>query len=345
MSDDTRRLDEIITLLIPTHNRHDYLDRTLDYYSAAAFPVIIADSTHKVYDMKADRPAKLDYVHLPGETLNAKLELAMNRVNTPYTVMCADDDFLIFSALESCVKFLQENSDYASAQGNCIAYMKRPDYTGGMELRVMYKHLLSYEIAADDPLSRIRSVFFNYRTLFYAVHRTQTLKLAFTGTAAVIKNLYLNEYITAIIPLAAGKYRELNVFYQVREFAEDSDDKTTINLDAIALQDSYATEFESYIQLMAWKLSAVLPSGVQITSGQLVHILADFARTINMKRAPTVKKKIGKLIEHIPFVGERLLDLSRSIETRNELKKVIRTEADERALHHVQSIIRKHSPR
>ena len=344
MSDDNLRLDAIITLLIPTHNRHDYLDRTLDYYSAAGFPVIVADSTHKAYDIKADRPVKLDYMHLPGKTLNAKLELAMNKVATPFTVMCADDDFLIFSGIENCVKFLQENSDYASAQGNCIAYMKRPEYTDGMELRVMYKHLLSFEIASNDPLSRIRSVFSNYRTLFYAVHRTQTLKLAFTGTAAVIKNLYLNEYITAMIPLAAGKYRELNVFYQVREFAEDSGDKTTINLDAITLEDSYAAEFEAYIQLMVRKLSAI-PADVQITGVQLIDILTDFARTINMTPAPSLKKKVGKLIENIPFIGKRLIHYNRSIESRNELKKVIRTEAEERALQHVQSIIRKHSAR
>ena len=61
-----------------------------------------------------------------------------------------------------------------------------------------------------------------------------------------------------------------------------------------------------------------------------------------MNILPSLKKKIGNLLGAIPFLGERIIQYNRRIESANELKKVIKTESEASQLRHVQSLIRKY---
>ncbi|KKL68331.1 hypothetical protein LCGC14_2126020, partial [marine sediment metagenome] len=98
-----------ISLIIPTHNRHQYLTRVLDYYNGINLKILVADSSQKEYPFK--NKYDIDYFHYPNYIPHKKLADIIQEVKTPYVFMCADDDFIIPKAIEKCIKFLDNNSD------------------------------------------------------------------------------------------------------------------------------------------------------------------------------------------------------------------------------------------
>jgi glycosyltransferase domain-containing protein len=340
-------MKEAVTILIPTHNRHPYLGRILDYYDKSGLPVIVADSTPTAFFFEGNRQDC--YLHLPGVNLSAKLDLALQKVRTPYVVICADDDFLIIDGVAVCVDFLQRHEDFVAAQGNSINY--RLD-GARIDFRVMYPEL-SLEISMDKAFDRLERMFGDYKSFFYAVYRTAQLKTAFRHLGQTISNLYLNEYVTGIIPLAWGKYIELPVFYQVREYSESSDDKRTPNLDRIFFDNAYVNEREAWLDFLAtavYGITAGDRAGDHVGDRSVVReklsdLLLDFARRLQHQGPvlPTRKKKIGSLVAAIPFIGGYLVKYNRRREIAAQLKKIIKTPEDRRQLAVIASFIKKYA--
>ena len=110
-----------VTLIIPTYNRHNYLTRILDYYSNVNLRILVADSSQNEYPFK--NTYQIDYFHYPNYMPSKKLADIIQKVKTPYVFMCADDDFIIPRAIEKCIKFLDKNSDYSSAQGIYFSFI------------------------------------------------------------------------------------------------------------------------------------------------------------------------------------------------------------------------------
>jgi glycosyltransferase domain-containing protein len=337
-------MDELITLLIPTYNRHQYLKRILEYYQDCSFHVIVADSSKNGYNSTTPQPRSFQYLHFPDISLTQKLETALNEVKTKYVVMCADDDFIIADRIFDCINFLENNKEYSAVQGNAISY-KKEDLNGSkIGFSSLYENPVQ-EIVNDNLLERLKELFEAYRTTFSAVHYTDNLKFAFKSAGKVIQNLYLNEYLTAIIPVISGKYKELPFLYQVRESAEDSDGKTTDNLDKILHDEKYKNEFKNFIAFTANKMAALIKDDETKMQEELKNILQRFSQSPLLQRRTRIsfKKRIGLLVQHIPIVGEQLIRKNRELEKALDMKKTLRSEHDKRCLSDIQTIIKKYS--
>ena len=113
-----------VTLIIPTHERHHYLERILDYYiniKSVDFEILIADSSVKAF-REIESP-NIKYLHMPYIDLVEKLSIVLKFPRTPYTLICADDDFIIPDTIFKCIDFLDQNSDYSSAQGKYLSFI------------------------------------------------------------------------------------------------------------------------------------------------------------------------------------------------------------------------------
>jgi glycosyltransferase domain-containing protein len=331
-------MKEELTILIPTHNRHPYLERVLDYYGESGLPVIVADSSPAAVRTVRQN---VHYMHLPGINLPAKLDQALQNVRTPYAVMCADDDFLVVDGVAACLEFLHAHDDYVAAQGNSINYRIEG---ARIDFRRMYPES-SLEIGMEDPLERLDRMFAAYKSFFYAVYRTANLKASFNRLGEVAGNLYLNEYVTGIIPLVAGKYIELPVFYQVREYSESSDDKRTPNLDRIFYEDQYRQEREAWLDFLASAVSGITGLGKARSREKLSILLQGFAgrlRSASGVGRRSMKKQIGGLVASIPLIGGHLVRANRRKEIARQLSTVIKTPADRRNLDCVASFIKKY---
>lgn len=332
-----------VTLVIPTHNRNGYLKRILDYYSSVLIRVIVVDSTSQPYSGLIDTK-RVVYNHYPDMPMPQKIKQALNQVKTKFVVMCADDDFVIPEAINACVIFLNENKFFVAAQGNTISYKKQNNYDSYIELNPMYLNQLNFEIVDENPFKRLQKLFHPYRTIFSAVHYTKTLRKAFQNLDTNIKNLYLNEYLTAIIPILSGAYKELNIFYQAREFSWRSDDKTTDNFDIILFNPRYETELNSYLTYVVNIASEITNANLEDCSKTIHEILFSFSKQIaidkqNMRRL-SFSKRIGKLITLLPFFGERIVLSRRLKKQRRDIVHVVKTPDEKRQLDQVINCIK-----
>src|SRR3712207_2514372 len=107
-------MEPLVTILIPTHNRHHYLKRILEYYQGEQISIIVADSTKDAYKGNNDLNSNVRYFHLPTHSLPAKLEWAISKVQTPYVVMCSDDDFTVPGAIYKSIEFLEQNEEFVA---------------------------------------------------------------------------------------------------------------------------------------------------------------------------------------------------------------------------------------
>jgi glycosyltransferase domain-containing protein len=333
-------MDQSVTLILILHNRHKNLDRLLEYYKNVPFPVIIADSSASRHEFSNPGGNYL-YLYTPGIAFTSKIEAVLEKVMTPYVVMCADDDFIVPESILKCVKFLQENADYVVAQGACIRYIKESVAEGNIDFGLIYRES-SYDIIDDKPLERIESMFRRYRSVLYAVHHTQYLKQAFKGAGAVINNLFLNEYLTAVVPIIYGKYKELPFLYQVREYAKNSDDKITDNLDKIFKEDTYKRERTDFLELLTQQVSSILQMDPDEVRSRLFRILNDFAQSDQVGNRPSplsLKKRIGILVQHIPFLGKWMIKKSRALEKAYEMRSILQTEQDKACLEEIEKVL------
>ena len=108
------------TLIVPTHNRHHYLARSIEYYNALNAKVIYCDSTVKPYEGTIH--SNMEYLHLPDKKFAEKVLVALEKITTPFVATCADDDFILIEALNSGFETLKNNEKYRTVVGKYIAF-------------------------------------------------------------------------------------------------------------------------------------------------------------------------------------------------------------------------------
>ena len=122
-----------LTVVIPTYNRNYYLSRCLWYHSHFPFgEIIVADSSPEekkvvnretVRKLVEERGANIRHLEYPPETekyggdITRKWGDAVQHVETEYSQVCTDKEFLIPTTLCKCIAFLDEHSDYDMATG------------------------------------------------------------------------------------------------------------------------------------------------------------------------------------------------------------------------------------
>ncbi len=337
-------MNNLITLILIVHNRHKNLDRLLKYYDGFLSPLIIADSSEEKHLIKNTLPG-LKHFYTPGLTFTQKIEYVLNYVETPYVTMCADDDFIIPDSLSRCVTFLANDKKYSVAQGTCLVYKKEKTYNNKIQFGLLYKSK-RYDIEDSNPITRLEKMLDNYRSLLYAVHRTDIIKLSFKNTGRTIKNLFLNEYLTAFIPIVSGKYKELEILYQVREFSETSDDKISDNLNIIVNDNKYKLEYEAFLNLVSDQISKLLLVDKKMMKEKIELLLHNFSKSplIGISQMPkNLKKRLGILIGNIPVLGRWMINKNRQMENYYALKQVIKTQEEREELNKIEILLKNYS--
>ena len=334
-----------ITLLIPTFNRKKYLDRILKYYATPAIKIIIADSSINPYT-GCQEMQHVEYLHLPGENFPRKIAIALSMVTTKFVVMCADDDFIIPDGIKECISFLNSNQDFAAAQGNSLSYRKKKLLEGKLGFSVMYKKYLSYTISQNDPFKRAERLFDPYRTIFSAVHYTKNLQLAYNKRTE-ISNLYLSEYLSGIIPITLGKFIELPVFFQVRESAEDSGDKTTDNLNVIIHSPAYSEEYKNFLYHVSETISSIAGCTADIVLLHIQGIFNNFSQSVIPEREKNkslpILKRLKNFMYRIPAVCRKWILKIGKIGKGPTIRLVIKTDKDKKNLEEIADLIKNYA--
>lgn len=215
------------TILIPTFNRPEYLRRILSYYNGFEenYNIIVADSSSdesKLVNKKnMSTFLNLDIQHIDKYPLKIetshKINDALNYVNAKYCVFCADDDFIIPNGIRQSVSFLENNSDFSCAHGHYISFCLRATKKGRQQFlfRFLYP---SKQINFPEARYRLFYHLSNYQIpTFYAVHRTDLVKIIFKDTVKFTDDCRFGELLPTMLTLIYGKMKMLDVLYSVRE--------------------------------------------------------------------------------------------------------------------------------
>ena len=214
-----------ITLVIPTYNRYPFLLRLLRFYETYGFPVKIlildssSDSLEDAELLKFLEHPQIVHQKFPADIFFArKLSEGLKKVFTYFSVLCADDDYIIPTGLEPCMNFLQEHPDYAMSQGFYVNHFLRKDLHGRPVFFWSPLYIAHRTIDNSCPIERFRFSLENFAgSIFYAVYRTEDLQLIWEQTATHVWDWGLSETLPMALGFLLGKLKILPVFYSSRE--------------------------------------------------------------------------------------------------------------------------------
>lgn len=304
-----------IAIIIPTYNRSAYLNRLLDYFSycTVGYRIVIADSS--LDEMKARNSkavsshGNLNILYLdefpPNVNGWAKWLCAIDRSESKYAVICADDDFVVPKCIDEAVKFLDENADYVLTRGKYIAFeeMKSNDKKIKFSWRHIYPHMT---IDSRDSAQRVLDHFGNYYPTLYAVHRTPILKRIFEQTMKYgTANEHMDELLCSMFSAVCGKFKSLDSFFSAKEIISNSCSKTLKDVDKLIEAGSYDEKYTLFKKGLALRLSEEARISEEEAGKIIDQGMNQYLKIHYTSRGSRIKNKLRRL--QLPFGLNRKL--------------------------------------
>ena len=207
-------LKDKLTLLMPTSiDRLPCFRANLRHLEEEGFDgrLMVLDWGSKRLDemglWSADAPYSVDYRYYgPQMPFHERMRDGAARADTPYVLICPDDDFFFIETLNACVGFLEANRDFSAAQG--VIYRARVIRRRGEE-KLQFAALPEavVECRQPAPLERLHFLARNYSHWIYCVQRKETLLERLECGARFADNLAFAEYYDTLFTVIKGKTR------------------------------------------------------------------------------------------------------------------------------------------
>ncbi len=215
----------MITLLIPTINRSDFIHRLLQYYCEQNFEgtIAIGDSSDQFHAAKnqefiSKMAAKLDikYREFPNKSDSQVVKELLQTTTTVFSAFLPDDDFLIPDSLYKCAEFLHYNPDYSSAHGTgLILELDSKGARGNITSIRKYNQPILEQSTSE---ARLINLLANYSVSIFSVHRTESLNMMYSYVSDDFTDRSLSgELLQCCLSAIAGKAKELDCLYLIRQ--------------------------------------------------------------------------------------------------------------------------------
>lgn len=203
-----------ICIIIPTHDRHNYLVRSLKYYSGFNCQVFVCDSSAQRYSQTL--PANVSYHHLPGQRFAEKILYALTISSHPFLALSPDDDFLFEESLTLGMEALEANSRARACVGDVLSFPDVPPF-----------RIVSHDSSAgvtdavsNDSSKNIRNYLLNYHQILWGMFRRDALQKCFSVIAeADYSNENFFEMTIATICAGDGGIHYLDDLWILRELS------------------------------------------------------------------------------------------------------------------------------
>ncbi len=160
-----------LTIVILTFNRPQYILRNMKYWSGKGPIVHVLDGSVEAIFPKdlANMESNICYHHMPV-SYNERFIYAQNLSKSEYTAFIPDDEFLIPSALNSCIAELENDVSLVSCIGRCIEFNHNK---GSLKVKSIYKKMANYSVQHNNPDDRVLYHMKHYvPSTVYSVMRT-----------------------------------------------------------------------------------------------------------------------------------------------------------------------------
>jgi len=211
-----------LTIIIPTFNRHSRLLRLLKYmkFLNTPYQINILDSSTDAIDNPELKSllaqTNIVYSNFDSDiSIHGKICKGLSGVNSPYSVVCADDDLLVTTSLAQGVDFLEENKDFSLVHGQSLWF----DMQFKTDANIL-TNSVSYpqrQITDQSASRRLSDHLNNYTTSFYSVQRTDNLRRNFKISSSQQMDLYLSELLLSCLSIIHGKFAKIDQLILIRE--------------------------------------------------------------------------------------------------------------------------------
>lgn len=298
----------MLTIMIPTMNRSDFLIRLLNYYADTGYKhwISIGDSSNSE-DVEKTKNAikyigsklKIIYNEFPGLNDAECMQQIVKTVSTPYVVFVADDDFLVPNGLEKCISFLENNQDYNSAHGIANKFNLESDAPYGKFVN-SYNYILP-SIEAETASQRILDYLNNYSVALFCVHRIESWKDMYSD---ITPRHFAAEMLPCCLSVIHGKVKQLDCFYLMRQDHikrfEQPDKKKWMN------SPDWDVSYNYFIDRLAKELS--LQDGITLKKSRNI-IEKAFKLYLDSWTKSMIYARIGKAVRYIPGMSRVITKL------------------------------------
>lgn len=279
----------MITLLIPTLNRSDFIERYLFYLRDNAFGgcVCIGDSSDNWHLERTRRIIKenkfsFGIIHraCPGLNLIQCIREILPLIKTPYAMYICDDDLVVPRTIARCIQFLEENPDYSAATGIAVHCFLE---SCGEEQKVAAVIEGRLNPVEDTNASqRLISLLEDYTVVGYAVSRSDQFKKRWPLDSVFSDICFSAELLPGCMQVAQGKLKKMEQIFVVRQIHQRHYIPMKDTIDWITNPD-WAASFEVFRNCLAEEL--VKQDGIDITKAREIVKYAFWSRLNKMMTA------------------------------------------------------------
>ena len=308
------------TIIIPTYNRPNYLMRLLDYYNkyGREFNIIIADASSnenkKLNKKNISLFPNLKIIYLDDypSKINAYYKIcdALNRVNTKYSVLCADDDFITPNGINKSVDFLEKNSDFTVAHGYYISF-----YLKNNKNFFWIPFSDRKSITFSEPKSRLIFYLLNPYTTpsFYGVHKTKYLKWSFKELIKFTDESIFSEVLLRALEVIYGKIKCLDLMYGAREIAVPQRERAlTKNFMDFIKEGTYDKQYIKLRECLSTHLSKRSSWSMEESKKLIDNDMLSFLKKVYKKNHSEPMIKVTKFLNKLrlpSWIDEKIREL------------------------------------
>jgi len=216
----------MITLLIPTINRSDFIIKYLTYLKNNQFEgqVLIGDSSNEEHYEKTENfinnfTSKYEIRQFSHPNLypHQCIQKMLNDIRFPYSMAICDDDILIVKTLKKCINYLEDNPEYCGVGGVAIAAeIPCDDYTNIVST---WRYPVR-EITGDSSVDRVKDLMSHYSVVGYSFFRTEQFKKRWPKDPCNYDKAIGMELLPCAVLVAQGKVKMLDDLFVVRQMHE-----------------------------------------------------------------------------------------------------------------------------
>ena len=213
-----------MTIVIPTKNRPQYVERILTYYLDLNFigNIIIIDSsdeeTAEYIKKYVNNINKVNFTYSFSEGLpTTVIRDNVNLIKTKYVSFLGDDDYIIPTGILRSIKYLKNNPDIVACRGEALKIRD-----SNLSSDSISRYWNFFNRLEDSSGDRVIKHFSDYHTPFFQVCRSEMFIKAYSSAPSMSEieagydRLIGDELIVAALMLAYGKFASIEGLHLVR---------------------------------------------------------------------------------------------------------------------------------
>lgn len=167
-------------IIVPAHNRQQYLNRIGQYYSNFPYEVYICDSSEEKFAM-----LKYDNIHyqwMPGLNFFEKILKITRMVESAFYALAPNDDFLKIETIEECLTIMKTDSTYKLGTGYQVFFNEPFDgclfsFKSANKLRGFNRK------SFENREAYVKYFWTNYQNILWSVYENNTFVSIFSNLA------------------------------------------------------------------------------------------------------------------------------------------------------------------